>query len=82
MGSQLFSRGVALSRGADILGPDALIFFIDVDILFTCDTLDRVIRNTVRGAQVNLSNISLICQFLSGKEAKFSDRNFEVTKNK
>ncbi|MCP9264291.1 Chondroitin sulfate synthase sqv-5 [Dirofilaria immitis] len=39
-------------RGADILGPDDLMFFIDVDILFTCDTLDRVIRNTVRGAQV------------------------------
>lgn len=53
MGSQPFSRGVALSRGADILGPDALMFFIDVDILFTCDTLDRVTRNTVRGAQVN-----------------------------
>ncbi|KAM3722034.1 Chondroitin sulfate synthase sqv-5 [Dirofilaria immitis] len=52
MGSQPFSRGVALSRGADILGPDDLMFFIDVDILFTCDTLDRVIRNTVRGAQV------------------------------
>nr|CDQ05631.1 BMA-SQV-5, isoform a [Brugia malayi] len=52
MGSQPFNRGIALSRGADILGPDALMFFIDVDILFTCDTLDRVIRNTVRGAQV------------------------------
>lgn len=52
MGYEPFNRGVALSRGAELLDPDALMFFIDVDMLFTCDTLDRVIRNTIQGAQV------------------------------
>ncbi|VDN02638.1 unnamed protein product [Thelazia callipaeda] len=52
MGLKPFSRGIALSRGAEILEPDSLMFFIDVDILFTCDTIDRVIHNTIRGAQV------------------------------
>jgi len=52
MGTAEFSRGVALTRGASTLAPDALMFFTDVDMLFTCDALDRIRLNTVHGAQV------------------------------
>uniref|UniRef100_A0A915ADX7 Hexosyltransferase n=1 Tax=Parascaris univalens TaxID=6257 RepID=A0A915ADX7_PARUN len=52
MGQALFNRGLALARGAAALTPDALMFFTDVDMLFTCETLDRIRLNTVRGAQV------------------------------
>ncbi|VDK42528.1 unnamed protein product [Anisakis simplex] len=52
MGRQAFSRGVALSRGAASLPSDALMFFTDVDMLFTCETLQRIRLNTIRGAQV------------------------------
>lgn len=53
MGNLTFSRGLGLAKGAALLKPDALIFFTDVDMLFTCDTLDRIRLNTIRGAQVN-----------------------------
>ncbi len=52
MGNAEFSRGVALTRGAATLAPDALMFFTDVDMLFTCDALDRIRLNTVHDAQV------------------------------
>ncbi|TKR93598.1 hypothetical protein L596_008020 [Steinernema carpocapsae] len=52
MGKQNFSRGVALTRGAELLSADSLMFFSDVDMLFTADTLDRIRLNTVKGAQV------------------------------
>lgn len=52
MGPTPFSRGVALARGAASLDADALMFFTDVDMLFACDTLDRIRLNTIRGAQV------------------------------
>ncbi|VDD86367.1 unnamed protein product [Enterobius vermicularis] len=52
MGNLTFSRGLGLAKGAALLKPDALIFFTDVDMLFTCDTLDRIRLNTIRGAQI------------------------------
>lgn len=52
MGLTPFSRGVALARGAASLEAYDLMFFTDVDMLFTCDTLDRIQLNTIRGVQV------------------------------
>ncbi|KAK0425094.1 hypothetical protein QR680_009025 [Steinernema hermaphroditum] len=52
MGKQNFSRGLALTRGAGSLSNDSLMFFTDVDMLFTADTLSRIRLNTVKGSQV------------------------------
>ncbi|CAJ0944265.1 unnamed protein product, partial [Mesorhabditis belari] len=52
MGDQKFSRGVALMKGAKDLPPTALLFFTDVDMLFTCDTLQRIRQNVILEAQV------------------------------
>jgi len=53
MAAQAFSRGVALMRGAAATpSTDALLFFTDVDMLFTADALRRIRLNTIRGAQV------------------------------
>lgn len=54
MGNASFSRGVALTKGAEALPQSALLFFTDVDMLFTCDALDRIRKNTIRGAQVRI----------------------------
>ncbi|PIO68905.1 chondroitin N-acetylgalactosaminyltransferase, partial [Teladorsagia circumcincta] len=47
-----FSRGIALMKGADRVPADGLMFFTDVDMLFTCDALNRVRLNTILNAQV------------------------------
>ncbi|KAI6182876.1 Hexosyltransferase [Aphelenchoides bicaudatus] len=47
MGTRPFSRGQALSAGSSTLPTDALLFFTDVDMLFTYETLQRVRLNTV-----------------------------------
>lgn len=47
-----FSRGVALMKGAERVPSDGLMFFTDVDMLFTCDALHRVRLNTILNAQV------------------------------
>ncbi|CAG5133113.1 unnamed protein product [Candidula unifasciata] len=47
-----FSRGPALQLGAEHCSPEALLFFIDVDIIFTAASLERVRLNTLRGSQV------------------------------
>lgn len=53
LGPVAFSRAVALTRGSDSLAdPQSLLFFTDVDVLFTGDALYRIRRNTVAGAQV------------------------------
>uniref|UniRef100_A0A1I8A5D8 Hexosyltransferase n=1 Tax=Steinernema glaseri TaxID=37863 RepID=A0A1I8A5D8_9BILA len=52
MGKQNFNRGLALTRGADSLPDDALMFFTDVDMLFTADSMSRIRLNTVKGSQV------------------------------
>uniref|UniRef100_A0A0N5CFS8 Hexosyltransferase n=1 Tax=Strongyloides papillosus TaxID=174720 RepID=A0A0N5CFS8_STREA len=52
MGNRNFSRGVALTIGANELSDDSLIFFSDVDMVFDQNTLHRVRMNTIRGAQV------------------------------
>ncbi|CAJ0576077.1 unnamed protein product, partial [Mesorhabditis spiculigera] len=51
MGEAKFSRGLALSKGTEHLPPTALLFFTDVDMLFTCDTLQRIKQNVILGAQ-------------------------------
>lgn len=52
MGDVSFSRGVALMRGAETLPANALLFFTDVDMLFTCDALKRIKSNTILNAQI------------------------------
>ncbi|ETN78808.1 chondroitin N-acetylgalactosaminyltransferase [Necator americanus] len=47
-----FSRGVALMKGAERVSADGLMFFTDVDMLFTCDALHRIRLNTILNAQV------------------------------
>ncbi|KAL3121138.1 hypothetical protein niasHT_005398 [Heterodera trifolii] len=48
----VFSRGTALSAGAALLPPDALLFVTDVDVLVNADAIDRIRLNTVRNCQV------------------------------
>ncbi|CAD6190874.1 unnamed protein product [Caenorhabditis auriculariae] len=52
MGDAAFSRGIALMQGAAMLPHNALLFFTDVDMLFTCDALHRIRLNTILNAQV------------------------------
>lgn len=49
-----FARALALHMGAERAGPppDDLLFFVDVDMLWTAALLDRVRLNTVRGRSV------------------------------
>ncbi|GFS14987.1 hexosyltransferase [Elysia marginata] len=47
-----FSRGPALQLGAERCSPEALLFFLDVDIIFTPASLQRVRLNTRKGQQV------------------------------
>ncbi len=47
-----FSRGFGLARGAAALSPRSLIFFTDIDVLFSREALHRIRMNTVRGVQV------------------------------
>uniref|UniRef100_A0A1B6EH51 Hexosyltransferase n=1 Tax=Clastoptera arizonana TaxID=38151 RepID=A0A1B6EH51_9HEMI len=48
-----FARAVALELGAaQVSEPDDLLFFIDVDMIFTTATLNRIRSNTVRGKLV------------------------------
>ncbi|CAI4221702.1 unnamed protein product [Auanema sp. JU1783] len=52
MNDSPFSRGVALMKGAEMVPDDGLLFFMDVDMLFTCDALKRIKLNTILNAQV------------------------------
>ena len=54
MGDQEFSRGRALTTGSEVLSPDSLMFFTDVDMLFTYASIERIRQNTVLGAQVRV----------------------------
>ncbi|XP_076333600.1 chondroitin sulfate synthase 1-like [Tachypleus tridentatus] len=47
-----FSRAMALEIGAKLFPSDALLFFIDVDMMFDRNVLKRVRLNTVQGKQV------------------------------
>lgn len=47
-----FSRALALENGAAALGPDEMLFFVDVDMHFDERFLQRVRLNTIRGQQV------------------------------
>ncbi|XP_038077566.1 chondroitin sulfate synthase 1-like [Patiria miniata] len=47
-----FSRGLALDLGASQLPPDALMFFVDVDMHISPGFLTRCRLNTIRGRQV------------------------------
>lgn len=45
-----FARAVALELGAaQVTEPDDLLFFVDVDMIFSTATLNRIRSNTVRG---------------------------------
>ena len=48
----VFSRSVGCSAGAALLSPDDLLFFIDVDMMFTNDLLIRIRANTVQYKRV------------------------------
>ena len=48
-----FARGLALQIGVShIKTNDSLLFFIDVDMIFTADTLERIRLNTIQRKQV------------------------------
>lgn len=47
-----FSRGLALEIGSALLDNDTLLFFCDVDLIFTADAVQRCRDNTVLGKQV------------------------------
>lgn len=47
-----FSRGPGLQLGAERCSQDSLLFFIDVDIIFTPSSLERVRSNTHKGSHV------------------------------
>ncbi|XP_029941389.1 chondroitin sulfate synthase 3 [Salarias fasciatus] len=46
-----FSRGLALELGSSQLHNDSLLFFCDVDLLFSADALQRCRDNTAQGRQ-------------------------------
>lgn len=52
LSTQGFSRGQALRMGASSVPPDSLLFFADVDMLFSYDTIQRIRLNTIYGVQV------------------------------
>ncbi|XP_033845464.1 chondroitin sulfate synthase 3 [Periophthalmus magnuspinnatus] len=47
-----FSRGLALEIGSALLDNDTLLFFCDVDLIFTADAVQRCRDNTIQGKQV------------------------------
>ncbi|CAH0754363.1 unnamed protein product [Bemisia tabaci] len=47
-----FTRALALDEGARLVPGDGLLFFIDVDMTFTRETLARVRLNTIRARSV------------------------------
>jgi chondroitin sulfate synthase len=47
-----FSRSIGREMGAEIFSSDSLIFFIDVDVIFTRDFLFRVRLETIQNRQV------------------------------
>jgi chondroitin sulfate synthase len=47
-----FSRSIGCETGASLFAPDALLFFIDVDMVFNRDTLMRIRLNTIENKQV------------------------------
>lgn len=51
-----FSRGLALDRASrsNYVSANDILFFIDVDIVFNIDTIERVRRNTIKHKQVYL----------------------------
>ncbi|XP_049531022.1 chondroitin sulfate synthase 1 isoform X2 [Anopheles darlingi] len=51
-----FSRGVALDRAirSSYCASDDIIFFIDVDMIFTVQSIDRIRLNVIRGRQIYL----------------------------
>lgn len=53
MGDQEFSRGQALTAGSQALSDNALMFFTDVDMLFTFETVQRIRLNTIQNKQVS-----------------------------
>lgn len=48
----VFSRGRSLNLGASLFADDELLYFLDVDIFFSAEHLERIRRNTLRGEQV------------------------------
>ncbi|KFB41729.1 AGAP001010-PA-like protein [Anopheles sinensis] len=51
-----FSRGVALDRAihSSYCDPDDILFFIDVDMIFTVQSLDRIRHHVIRHRQIYL----------------------------
>ncbi|XP_065169963.1 chondroitin sulfate synthase 1 isoform X2 [Atheta coriaria] len=50
--NETFARGKALQHGVDLITNEELMFFIDVDIIFSRDFLLRLRRNVVKGKSV------------------------------
>ena len=47
-----FSRGIGLQEGANLYNDDSLLYFVDVDIYISRDSLTRMRFNTILGKQV------------------------------
>lgn len=62
-----FSRSIGCELGASQFSSDSLIFFVDVDIVFTADFLLRARLNTIEFKQVNITwNLLEIVADLNG----------------
>ena len=77
-----FARAKALDIGAAQCGPNSLLFFVDVDIVFSTSTLRRIRFNTKKGVQVYYPIVfsqydpSFICDAKSTSDCKIDPRNF------
>lgn len=48
-----FARGPGLQQAADFFSDECLLFFLDVDVIFGAEILEKVRYNSIRGRQVN-----------------------------
>ncbi|KAI6207850.1 Hexosyltransferase [Aphelenchoides besseyi] len=72
MHGEEFSRGRALTAGSSVLTANSLMFFTDVDMIFTYETIQRIRLNTVEGAQVYFP---IVFSEFSSKFWNAADRN-------
>uniref|UniRef100_A0A5S6Q311 Hexosyltransferase n=1 Tax=Trichuris muris TaxID=70415 RepID=A0A5S6Q311_TRIMR len=69
---QPFNRALALSQGAQLCPVGSLMFFADVDMLFTRQLLRRIRQNTIKGRQVFFPVVFSEYKPASGKQNHFS----------
>lgn len=65
---EAFARGRALRYGVDMIENDGLMFFVDVDIVFNTNSLNRIRYNTVRGKHVYFPIVYSLYKFSNGSK--------------